>query len=150
MKSTKIELDGKKIDHKIIEGSENEEKTIDITNLRKESGYVTYDPGLVNTGSCLSDITFIDGKEGILDNKGYPIEEHEKASFLDVCYLLIYGELPDQEKVYFADKVKHHTMIHEDFKNFLMDILLMLILWEFYVQQPLLYQLFIQVVKIKI
>ena len=118
MKSTKIELDGKKIDLKIIEGSENE-KAIDITNLRKESGYVTYDPGLVNTGSCLSDITFIDGKEGILRYRGYPIEElAEKASFLDVCYLLIYGELPSQEKsLEFANNVKHHTMIHEDFKK---------------------------------
>ena len=118
MKSTKIELDGKKIDLKIIEGSENE-KAIDITNLRKESGYVTYDPGLVNTGSCLSDITFIDGKEGILRYRGYPIEElAEKASFLDVCYLLIYGELPSQKKsLEFANNVKHHTMIHEDFKK---------------------------------
>ncbi len=118
MKSTKIELDGKKIDLKIIEGSENE-KAIDITNLREESGYVTYDPGLVNTGSCLSDITFIDGKEGILRYRGYPIEElAEKASFLDVCYLLIYGELPTQEKsLDFANNVKHHTMIHEDFKK---------------------------------
>ena len=118
MKSTKIELDGKKIDFKIIEGSENE-KAIDITNLREESGYVTYDPGLVNTGSCLSDITFIDGKEGILRYRGYPIEElAEKASFLDVCYLLIYGELPTQEKsLEFANNVKHHTMIHEDFKK---------------------------------
>ena len=118
MKSTKIELDGKKIDLKIIEGSENE-KAIDITKLRKESGYVTYDPGLVNTGSCLSDITFIDGKEGILRYRGYPIEElAEKASFLDVCYLLIYGELPSQEKsLEFANNVKHHTMIHEDFKK---------------------------------
>ena len=118
MKSTKIELDGKKIDLKIIEGSENE-KAIDITNLRKESGYVTYDPGLVNTGSCLSDITFIDGKEGILRYRGYPIEQlAEKASFLDVCYLLIYGELPTQEKsLDFANNVKHHTMIHEDFKK---------------------------------
>jgi len=118
MKSTKIELDGKKIDLKIIEGSENE-KAIDITNLRKESGYVTYDPGLVNTGSCLSDITFIDGKEGILRYRGYPIEQlAEKASFIDVCYLLIYGELPTQEKsLDFANNVKHHTMIHEDFKK---------------------------------
>lgn len=118
MKSTKIELDGKKIDLKIIEGSENE-KAIDITNLRKESGYVTYDPGLVNTGSCLSDITFIDGKEGILRYRGYPIEQlAEKASFLDVCYLLIYGDLPSQEKsLDFANNVKHHTMIHEDFKK---------------------------------
>jgi len=118
MKSTKIELDGKKIDLKIIEGSENE-KAIDITNLRKESGYVTYDPGLVNTGSCLSDITFIDGKEGILRYRGYPIEQlAEKASFLDVCYLLIYGDLPTQEKsLDFANNVKHHTMIHEDFKK---------------------------------
>ena len=118
MKSTKIELDGKKIDLKIIEGSENE-KAIDITNLRKESGYVTYDPGLVNTGSCLSDITFIDGKEGILRYRGYPIEQlAEKASFLDVCYLLIYGDLPTEAKsLDFANNVKHHTMIHEDFKK---------------------------------
>jgi len=118
MKSTKIELDGKKIDLKIIEGSENE-KAIDITNLRKESGYITFDPGFVNTGSCLSDITFIDGTKGILRYRGYPIEQlASKASFLDVSYLLIYGELPNKKKsVNFANNVNHHIMIHEDFKK---------------------------------
>ena len=119
MTSAKIDLNGKMLDLPVITGSEGE-KAVDITHLRKETGYITYDPGYVNTGSCSSDITFIDGEKGILRYRGIPIEELAKnASFLDVCYLLIYGKLPSEtEADEFAGEVTHHTMIHEDFKRF--------------------------------
>ncbi len=119
MTSAKIDLDGKTLDLPVIEGSEGE-KAVDITHLRKETGYITYDPGYVNTGSCSSDITFIDGEKGILRYRGIPIEDlAQGSSFLDICYLLIYGELPSRSDAdRFANNVTHHTMIHEDFKRF--------------------------------
>ena len=91
-----------------------------IGNLLKQTGYVTLDPGFVNTASTVSSITYIDGEAGILRYRGYPIEElAEKSSFLEVAYLLIYGELPTAEQLQnFTDRVKNHTMLHEDFKNF--------------------------------
>lgn len=119
MSSAKVELDGKALEFPVVEGSEGE-KGIDITDLRKETGYITYDPGYVNTGSCSSDITFIDGEKGILRYRGFAIEQlAEKSSFLQVCYLLIYGRLPSEsESEKFAHDVTYHTMIHEDFKRF--------------------------------
>ena len=119
MSSVKIQLDGKAVELPIIEGSEGE-KAVDVTHLRKETGYITYDPGYVNTGSCSSDITFIDGEKGILRYRGFPIEQlAENSTFLEVCYLLIYGELPSESEAnQFIDAVTHHTMIHEDFKRF--------------------------------
>ena len=96
MSSVKIQLDGKAVELPIIEGSEGE-KAVDVTHLRKETGYITYDPGYVNTGSCSSDITFIDGEKGILRYRGFPIEQlAENSTFLEVCYLLIYGKLPSE------------------------------------------------------
>jgi len=93
---------------------------IEITKLLKETGSVTYDPGFVNTASCRSDITYIDGDEGILRYRGYPIDQlAENASFLEVSYLLIYGELPSATELEnFADKVSRHTMLHEEMKGF--------------------------------
>ncbi len=119
MTSAKIDLDGKSLDLPVIEGSEGE-KAVDITHLRKETGYITYDPGYVNTGSCSSDITFIDGEKGILRYRGIPIEDlAQGSSFLEICHLLIYGELPSKSDAdQFANNVTHHTMIHEDFKRF--------------------------------
>ena len=119
MSSIKIDLDGKRFDLPLIEGSEGE-KAVDITHFRKETGYITYDPAYVNTGSCSSRITFIDGEKGILRYRGIPIEDlAEKASFLQVCYLLIYGQLPTVEEAdQFAGEITRHTMIHEDFKRF--------------------------------
>jgi citrate synthase len=93
---------------------------IDISKLLKETDSVTYDPGFVNTASCKSDITFIDGDAGILRYRGYPIDQlAENASFLEVTYLLIYGELPTTEQlVGFDDKVRRHTMLHEEMRRF--------------------------------
>ena len=119
MSSIKIDLDGKRFDLPVIEGSEGE-KAVDITHFRKETGYITYDPAYVNTGSCSSGITFIDGEKGILRYRGIPIEDlASKASFLQVCYLLIYGQLPTVEEAdQFSGEITRHTMIHEDFKRF--------------------------------
>ena len=88
--------------------------------LRKSTGAITYDPGYGNTGSCKSAITFINGEKGILRYRGYSIEElAEKARFVEVCYLLIYGELPDAAQyAEFSDRLTRHTLIHEDMKKF--------------------------------
>jgi citrate synthase len=88
--------------------------------LLTETGYVTLDPGYVNTASCASSITFIDGDEGILRYRGYPIDQlAEKSSFLEVSYLLIYGELPTAAELEgFSDSIRHHTLLHEDLRRF--------------------------------
>ncbi|MBA9004859.1 citrate synthase [Thermomonospora cellulosilytica] len=93
---------------------------LQVGNLLKQTGYVTLDPGFVNTASTVSAITYIDGDAGILRYRGYPIEElADKSSFLEVAYLLIYGELPTAAQLAdFTEKIKNHTMLHEDFKNF--------------------------------
>tara|TARA_B100000029_G_scaffold430980_2_gene442308 strand:- start:3713 stop:4978 length:1266 start_codon:yes stop_codon:yes gene_type:complete len=119
MASTKIDLDGDIVNIPIIEGSEGE-KALDITRFRDETGYITYDPAYVNTGSCSSNITFINGEKGILRYRGISIEDlAKKASFLQVCYLLIYGEIPSQLQAnHFSEEITRHTMIHEDFKRF--------------------------------
>ena len=89
MSTAKVILDGKEIELPVIIGSEGE-KAIDITKLRELTGYVTLDPGYGNTGSCQSSVTFIDGDQGILRYRGYPIENlAEKATFLEVAHLLI-------------------------------------------------------------
>ncbi|UCE86114.1 MAG: citrate synthase [Deltaproteobacteria bacterium] len=100
-------------------GSENE-RAIDIGQLRAKTGLITLDPGYVNTGSCESAITFIDGERGILQYRGYPIEElAEHSTFLEVAYLLISGELPSKEQLdSFVDSIRYHSMLHEDFKRF--------------------------------
>ncbi|MFW5468717.1 citrate synthase [Knoellia sp. CPCC 206435] len=92
----------------------------DISTLLKETGDVTVDIGFVNTASCASAITYIDGDEGILRYRGYPIEQlAEKSSFLEVSYLLIYGELPSATELEdFTERVRQHTMLHEDLKGF--------------------------------
>jgi citrate synthase len=93
---------------------------LEVSSLLKETGYVTLDPGFVNTAACSSAITFIDGDEGILRYRGYPIDQlAEQSSFLEVSYLLIYGELPTAEELEgFTDRVRHHTLLHEDFRRF--------------------------------
>ncbi len=114
----KLSIRGREIDLPIIEGSENE-IGIDITKLRSQTGSITLDDGYMNTGSCKSAITFIDGEKGILRYRGYNIEElAEKSTFLEVSYLLIYGELPTKTQFEeFKTKVTRHTMIHEDLKR---------------------------------
>ncbi len=103
----------------VIEGAEGE-RAIDISHLRGSTGLITLDPGFANTGSCLSQITFIDGDNGILRYRGIPIEElAEKSTFLEVSFLVIHGHLPTREELdAFSDSIRHHTMLHEDFKRF--------------------------------
>lgn len=115
----KLELNGQTYEFPVIEGSENE-KAIDISSLRDKTGYITMDQGFKNTGSCKSSITFLDGEIGILRYRGYPIEQlAEKASFLEVAYLLIYGELPSKTELdSFINSITKHTLIHEDMKQF--------------------------------
>jgi citrate synthase len=93
---------------------------LDISKLLTETGHVTLDVGFVNTASCTSEITFIDGDAGILRYRGYPIDQlAEKSSFLEVSYLLIYGELPTQAELeQFTDRVKNHTLLHEEMRRF--------------------------------
>ena len=93
---------------------------VDIRRFYAETGYFTYDPGFVSTGSCESKITFIDGDKGILLHRGYPIEQlAEQSSFLEVCYLLLYGELPNsKEKISFERGITLHTMLNEQITNF--------------------------------
>lgn len=114
-----INLGGKSYELPVVIGTENE-KAIDISKLRSESGYITLDPGYKNTGSTKSAITFLDGEQGILHYRGYPIEQlAEKSTFLEVAYLLIYGELPTKEVLeQFRADIRKQMMIHEDMKNF--------------------------------
>ncbi|MEE2953934.1 MAG: citrate synthase [Bacteroidota bacterium] len=104
----------------VISGSE-EEQAIDISKLRSQSGLITLDRGYKNTGSTTSAITFLNGEEGVLSYRGYPIEElAEKSTFLEVAYLLIYGELPlKQELNEFIEAISSHTLVHEDVKSIL-------------------------------
>lgn len=113
-----LEIDGKKIELPVITGSENE-SAIDINKLRDLTGVITIDPGYKNSGSCTSEITFLDGEEGILRYRGYSIEDlAEKASFLEVSYLLIFGELPTAKQLEdFENGIKKHSLVNEEMKN---------------------------------
>jgi citrate synthase len=115
----KLVLEGKNYELPVIEGTENE-KAIDINDLRNQTGYVTLDSGYKNTGATVSGITFLDGEQGILRYRGYPIEQlAERSDFQEVAYLLIYGELPTKEQLdNFAENIKLHTLIHEDMRRF--------------------------------
>ena len=115
----KIQLPEFEHESATITGSENE-KAFDITRLRSETGHITLDPGYGNTGACISDITFIDGEKGILRYRGYPIEQlAEKCRFTEICYLLLYGELPNlEQQADFRQKIKKEQNIHEDMKRF--------------------------------
>ncbi len=117
--SAELRLGTQSIELPIIEGTEGE-RALDIRKLRSETGLITLDPGYANTGSCQSKITFIDGEHGILRYRGIPIEEiAEGSTFLEVSYLLIYGELPTSDQFRnFHGSITRHTMIHEDFKRF--------------------------------
>ncbi len=117
-KTATIELDGKKYEFPVIVGSENE-VAIDINKLRDVSGVITMDPGYKNSGSCQSDITFLDGEEGILRYRGYSIEDlADKADFLEVSYLLIFGELPTKQQLtQFEQDIHKYTLVNEEMKN---------------------------------
>ena len=114
-----ITLDGKTITLPVTRGSEGE-TGINIEKLRAQTGAVTLDPGYGNTGACRSAITFIDGDKGILRYRGYPIDQlAENSSFLEVAWLLIYGELPNAGQLdKFKENVTRHTLLHENFRRF--------------------------------
>lgn len=116
----KMEIGGNTYEFPVIEGTEGE-KGIDISKLRSKTGYITLDPGFVNTGSCESAITYLNGEEGVLRYRGISIEElAEKASFVEVSFLLIYGHLPNQEELKeFSTQLTRHSLLHEDLKQVL-------------------------------
>ena len=119
MDTAKLVLSGQEYEFPIIEGSEHE-RGIDFTKLRAQTGMISYDPGFGNTGSCSSEITFINGEQGILRYRGYPIEQlAEHSSFVEVCYLMVYGKLPTADELAsFQHKLTYHTLLHEDMKKF--------------------------------
>ncbi len=119
MSSAKFVLEGKEIDLPVITGSMGE-VGVDISKLRSSTGAITMDLGYGNTGSCQSDIAFIDGEQGVLLYRGYPIEEMVGASFLDISYMLIYGQLPSQDQLNkFRKDLDRHQLIPENMKKIL-------------------------------
>lgn len=118
-KTAKLQLDGKEVDLPTVVGTEGE-KAFDISKLRAETGYLTLDEGYVNTGATTSAITYLDGERGVLRYRGYPIEVlAERCDFLEVSYLLIYGELPTHDELAkFRTSLRRHTMLHEDMRSF--------------------------------
>jgi citrate synthase len=117
--SIPLSYNGKTVALPLIEGTEGE-VAIDIRNLRAQTGLITFDPGYANTGACKSAITFIDGEQGILRYRGYPIEDlAERSSFLEVAWLLLHGELPTKAELdSFSNEIVHHTLLHENFTRF--------------------------------
>jgi citrate synthase len=117
--SAKFEIGGKTIDLPVMKGTTGPD-VVDIRKLYAESDAFTYDPGFTSTASCESKITFIDGDAGVLLHRGYPIGElAEKSSFLEVCYLLLHGELPSAAAfAEFDHNITYHTMLHEQFDRF--------------------------------
>ena len=113
-----ITYNGKTIELPVIVGSENE-RGIDIATLRDRTGLITYDDGFGNTGSCKSDVTFIDGEKGILRYRGYPIEElAQKSTFVEVAWLIIHGNLPTRAELRkFSDNLTEYAVLHEDMKH---------------------------------
>lgn len=114
-----LNIDGKTIDLPLVRGTEDE-LACDISALRSQTGTITIDSGYGNTGACKSGVTYLDGEQGILRYRGYPIEQlAEKATFLEVAYLLIYGELPTRDQLTdWKRGVTTHTLIHEDMRRF--------------------------------
>ena len=119
IKTGKLNIGDKSWSLPIYEGTIGPE-VMDISKLYAQAGIFTYDPGFTSTGSCESKITYIDGDEGVLLYRGYPIEQlAEHGDFLETCYLLLYGELPTaQQKADFDYRVTHHTMVHEQMSRF--------------------------------
>ena len=119
-KTAQLILDGKTYELPVVEGTEGE-VGIDIAELLEKTGAVTLDFGYKNTGATKSAITFLDGEKGILRHRGYSIEDlAEKSSFLEVAYLLIFGELPTKDQLgKFSDDIKTHTLVHEDTRKIL-------------------------------
>ena len=118
--SVKLTYQNKTFEFPIVDGTENE-KGIDIKSLRAQTGLITFDTGFKNTGSCKSGITFLNGEEGILRYRGYSIEELcEKTSFIEVAFLLIFGELPSKDELeLFNDEIRKDSLVDEDLKSIL-------------------------------
>ena len=114
-----LKLGERELELPIIVGSE-QERALDISKLRDETGYITLDEGYANTGSTTSDITYLDGEKGILRYRGYMIEDlAERCDFVETSYLLIHGELPTPEQLHdFRMSIRRHTMLHEDMRSF--------------------------------
>ncbi|MBT8082240.1 MAG: citrate synthase, partial [Gammaproteobacteria bacterium] len=114
-----ISPDGKEMELPVLTGTTGPD-VIDVARLYREQGVFTYDPGFVATGSCKSDITFIDGEKGVLMYRGYPVEQLAKHSnFIEVCYLLLHGALPTKSELdAFDDTIRTHTMLNEGMLNF--------------------------------
>ncbi|MGL4975079.1 MAG: citrate/2-methylcitrate synthase, partial [Bosea sp. (in: a-proteobacteria)] len=112
-------IDGKAIDMPVKEGSIGP-SVVDIAKLYGQTGMFTYDPGFTSTAACESQITYIDGDQGVLLHRGFPIEQlAEHGDFLETCYLLLYGELPTaQQKADFDYRVTRHTLVHEQMARF--------------------------------
>ncbi|WP_395673524.1 citrate synthase [Phenylobacterium sp.] len=117
----KLQIDAANVELPVLKGTVGPD-VVDIRKLYAETGAFTYDPGFTSTASCESKITFIDGDEGILLHRGYPIDQlAEKSNFLEVCYLLLHGELPSAAQfTQFEHNITHHTMVHEQFDRFFM------------------------------
>ena len=118
--SVKLSYNNQIFEFPLIEGTENE-KGIDIKTLRSSTGLITYDPGFKNTGSCKSSVTFLNGEEGILRYRGYSIEDLcDRSSFIEVAFLLIFGELPNKEELdLFNKEIKIDSLVDEDLKMIL-------------------------------
>src|SRR5690554_928175 len=118
-KTATLSFDGKSFELPMFTPTVGPE-VIDIRKLYGQAGVFTYDPGFTSTASCDSTITYIDGDEGILLHRGYPIDQlASKSHFLEVCYLLLYGELPSSTQLEdFETRITRHTMIHEQMHNF--------------------------------
>ncbi len=114
-----LKIGDKSYDLPIVTGTEKE-SAVDISKLRDVSGFITLDSGYKNTGATKSAITYLDGEQGILKYRGYPIEQlAEKSSFIEVAYLLLYGDLPTSAQLEeFESKISRHTLVHEDMKKF--------------------------------
>ena len=114
-----LKFEGREVKLPVIIGTEGD-KGLDISRMRKETGLVTIDPGFVNTASCFSQITYIDGEKGILRYRGIPINELvEKVAFVDVAYLLVHGTLPtEKERLDFSSLLNRHSLLHEDMRHF--------------------------------
>ena len=131
-KKAQLTIDGvdKPIELPVYEGSTGPD-VVDVSSLVGQ-GFFTYDPGFMSTAACESDITFIDGGKGVLLHRGYPIEQlAEKVSFLDTCYLLLNGELPNPaEKEDFENIIRYHTMVDEQIHRFFRAFHALLTPWQ--------------------
>src|SRR5262245_27246139 len=117
--AARLTVDGKDTELPVVEGSESE-RGLDISKLRAQTGLITLDEGYVNTGSTQSAITFLDREEGVLRYRGYPVQAiAENCEFLEVAWLLIYGELPTAPQLAeFRGSIKRHTLLHEEMRKF--------------------------------